>query len=171
MTHKTLIDDLTNAIDHWIEELDRYTLIELCTKPSSAGWSLGQVCLHLVKNTRYYIEQAKICSSVCDHMCEEPSAEALKMFMNNAFPDAIIEGPDTNTFIPQPASKEELKNALLSLKDEINSGIISNNIYEGKTRHPGLGYFSADQWLQFADMHLRHHLRQKKRIDDFFERK
>jgi hypothetical protein len=36
----------------------------------------------------------------------------------------------------------------------------------GKTRHPGLLYFSALEWLRFAEMHMRHHFRQKKRIDE-----
>ncbi len=80
-----------------------------------------------------------------------------------------IEGPDTSIDIPQPYSKEELKNALSQIKDEINSLaiLISNSHYKGKTKHPGLGYFSTHDWLQFADMHFRHHLRQKKRIDEF----
>jgi hypothetical protein len=40
----------------------------------------------------------------------------------------------------------------------------------GKTKHPGSNYFTAKEWLQFAEIHLRHHLKQKKRIDDFFEK-
>jgi hypothetical protein len=36
---------------------------------------------------------------------------------------------------------------------------------KGKTRHPGLLFFSALEWLRFTEMHMRHHFRQKKRID------
>jgi hypothetical protein len=36
----------------------------------------------------------------------------------------------------------------------------------GKTEHPGFLFFTALEWLRFAEMHMRHHLRQKKRIDD-----
>jgi hypothetical protein len=39
----------------------------------------------------------------------------------------------------------------------------------GKTKYPGLNYFTAKEWLQFAGIHLRHHLKQKKRIDDFLK--
>ena len=106
-----------------------------------------------------------------DHSDEPPSNEGADMFANNEFPDKVIEGPDTNVDILQPNSKEELKNALWLIKDEINSldTLIPNSHYKGKTKHPGLGYFSASEWLQFADMHFRHHLRQKKRIDDFLK--
>jgi hypothetical protein len=45
--------------------------------------------------------------------------------------------------------------------------LITQSPYKGKTKHPGLHYFNADEWLQFADMHFRHHVKQKKKIDDF----
>jgi hypothetical protein len=95
------------------------------------------------------------------------------MLANNEFPDATIEGPDTNTAIAQPSSTHELKNALLQLKDEISrlAILVSDSSHRGKTKHTGLGYFSTYDWLQFADMHFRHHLRQKKRIDDFLRKK
>ena len=166
-----LIDDFNHAIDTWIMELDHYKLTELRAKPSPRSWSLGQVYLHLIKNTWYYIEQIKICLSANDNLDKEASPEAIAMFRNNEFPDAILEGPDTNVVIPQPQSKEELKNSLLHLKDEMNNVhiLVSNNLYQSKTKHPGLDFFSANNWLQFAEMHFRHHLRQKKRIDDFLK--
>jgi hypothetical protein len=41
--------------------------------------------------------------------------------------------------------------------------------FHGKTKHPGLGFFNANEWLQFAEMHLRHHLKQKERIEEFLK--
>jgi hypothetical protein len=72
----------------------------------------------------------------------------------------------TGIYLNQTVRKNE--NALLQVKDEINNLtiLISTNWRWGKTKHPGFGYFSAHECLQFADMHFRHHLRQKKRIDD-----
>ena len=166
-----LIEDFNNTIDTWIKELDHYNLTELRAKPSVGSWSLGQVYFHLIKNTRYYIEQIRICTSANDHIHEEASPEAIAMFRNNEFPNAILEGPDTNAIIPQPQGKDELKSAFLDLRNQMNNAafLISNSSCKGKTKHPGLSYFSANDWLQFAEMHLRHHLRQKKRIDDFLK--
>jgi hypothetical protein len=167
MPVKTLHQTITN----WIEHLDHYTLNERRSKPSPASWSLGQLYFHLIANTRHYIEEAKTCLSSEDHQHEQPSPEGAAMLANDEFPNTIIEGPDTNTFFPQPASKDELKSALLKVQDEITSLfiIILSGQHTGKTKHPGLGYFNAQEWLQFADMHFRHHLRQKKRIDDFLK--
>lgn len=36
-----------------------------------------------------------------------------------------------------------------------------------KVAHPALGYLNAKEWFAFIEMHFRHHLRQKKRIDSF----
>jgi hypothetical protein len=106
-----------------------------------------------------------------DHVAEEASPAAQTMFRNNAFPDMVIEGAPSNAYIMQPESKEQLVKDLLNLKEEMNrvGALISQTIALGKTKHPGLGYFSAEEWLQFAGMHFRHHLRQKKRIDAFLK--
>jgi hypothetical protein len=37
-----------------------------------------------------------------------------------------------------------------------------------KTKHPRLGYLNAKQWLRFIEIHLRHHLKQLKRIENSF---
>ncbi len=164
-----IIEVLTQTINGWVNDLDNYTLPELRRKPSPAGWSLGQVYFHLIDNTRYYIEEAKHCLSSDHHMHEKASPEGAAMLASNEFPDTMIEGPDTNADIPQPGSKDQLNNGLQQVKDEISrlATLVSNSHHQGKTKHPGLGYFSTCDWLQFADMHLRHHLRQKKRLDDF----
>jgi hypothetical protein len=44
---------------------------------------------------------------------------------------------------------------------------ISASSVQGKAMHPGLHYLSAREWLQFSEMHFRHHLRQKERLDAF----
>ncbi len=43
------------------------------------------------------------------------------MFLNNDFPDKIIEGAPENSYIPQPDNKEQLMRCLMNLKDEINN--------------------------------------------------
>jgi hypothetical protein len=165
------IDDFNHIIDFWINELAHYSFNELCTKPSPGQWSMGQMYLHLVNDTNYFLEQMKICVATNDSMDEEASANARKMFLNNNFPDEIIEGAASNSLIPQPGNKEELERGLIYLKHEINEvrKMISKTLFKGKTKHPGLNYFNAKEWLLFAEMHLRHHLKQKKRIDDFLK--
>jgi hypothetical protein len=101
------------------------------------------------------------------------SADARWMFQQNGFPDERIEGPATNTNIPQPDSKEQLVELFSALVNNVQDAelLISKSPYRGKTKHPGLNYFNAAEWLQFARMHFQHHWRQKRRIDDFLKAK
>jgi len=165
------IENFNRTIDHWITELEKYDYLQLCSKPPPTKWSMGQMYAHLIGDALFYIGQIKVCVTNNDHIEEQPSAAAQTMFSNNAFPDEMIEGSPDNAFIAQPESKEQLMADLVNLKSEMNKAalLISESPFIGKTKHPGLNYFSARQWLQFADMHFRHHLRQKKRIDAFLK--
>ena len=163
-----LIENFNRTIDIWIKALEGYDYDQLTTRPSPTSWSIGQVYMHLLDDTSYYIEQIKVCVTNNDHANEHPSPAGKIMLLNNDFPDEILEGAPSNAYMPQPESKEQLMADMLNLKTTMNNAatLISESPFHGKTQHPGLDYFSANEWLQFADMHLRHHLRQKKRIDE-----
>lgn len=166
-----LIEDFNRAIDYWIKALEMYDLPVLRTRPAPASWSLGQLYHHLIDDTNYYIEQIKICVSTNVNAEKVASPTAKALFCNNSFPDEVIEGAPSNAHIVQPESKEQLKSCLKNLKDEMNDVaiLIKESDNKGKTKHPGLDFFGAEEWLQFAEMHFRHHIRQKKRIDDFLK--
>jgi len=166
-----VIDDFNLIVDNWIKALERYHFTQLYIKPSPAGWSLGQLYMHLIADTNFYLEQIEICTSTNDNANEEASPAAKTMLRNNDFPDERIEGAPSNSLVPQPASKGQLSSSLGRIKNEMNrlATLIAAGKYKGKTKHPGLGYFNAHEWLQFAEMHFRHHLRQKKRIDEFLK--
>jgi len=166
-----LIENFNRTIDIWIRALEGYHFDHVTARPSPTSWSIGQVYMHLLSDTSYYLEQIQACVTNNDQASEQPTPAGKIMLLNNDFPDEILKGAPANAYMPQPESKERLMGDLLNLKKEMNDAatLISESPFHGKTQHPGLGYFSANEWLQFADMHLRHHLRQKKRIDAFLE--
>jgi hypothetical protein len=164
-----LIDQFNKTIDDWILSLDQYSFDELLIKPGPESWSLGQVYIHLVNETRYYISQVEECLKTNDHAAEKMKGEGVTMLSNNTFPNARIRGePDSIAKIQQPTSQWQLKLEMEGLKTAMNK--LWNRMIQqptvGKTMHPGLGYFNAEEWFQFAEMHLRHHFRQKNRIDE-----
>jgi DinB superfamily len=164
-----LLDDFNHIIDYWIAQLDQYSFEQLCSKPAPGKWSLGQLYLHLLADTNYYIGQMEGCVLSNDHAGEEASPDGREMLLNNDFPDEVLEGSPNNSLIPQPGSRDQLRNEMIKLRDDMNdmADRLGKTPFRGKTKHPGLNYFSAVEWLQLAEMHFRHHLRQKKRIDEF----
>jgi hypothetical protein len=158
-----------STIDQWLEELDRYDFARLLKKPQPDKWSLGQVYMHLIDTTEFFLSQVEACLQTNDHSEDNMTEVAKAMFANDEFPDKMIEGPPSNAATPQPASKNEIIEGLENLKEKIRQLNQSKRTFAGKTKHPGHQYFNADEWLQYAHMHFRHHERQRGRIEKFLE--
>ncbi|WP_132051895.1 DinB family protein [Pseudocnuella soli] len=164
-----MMDALEDALIEWKHALAQYNDVMLLQKPAEGGWSMGQLYMHLIDETSFYLTQVEACLCSLQNNEQEPTAEGKAMLAANSFPDMRIEGPPTNALVQQPAEKAQLITAfdnLLQTLQNLNAQI-KGNTGIGKTTHPGLGYLNAGQWAQFAAMHLRHHLRQKARIDAF----
>ncbi len=163
-----LLEQFNSTVDKWISYLDDYTLEMLCQRPNMQSWSLGQVYVHIIADTGFFVEQIKICLLDDRNGNETMHDNAKAMFTRNSFPDMPLTNPSNDLNSKQPASKEELLKGLVLIKNEVNRLYSSHDLSRstGKTKHPGLQFFNALEWLQFAEMHKRHHFRQKKKIDD-----
>lgn len=162
----TLLQSFNQTTDQWLQSLDRYSMGELLRQPIPGGWSMGQLYVHIVTETEYYVSQMIEALHISANLDGVKTSEGEAMFHNNEFPDVALDSP-TNANMPQPISKEQLYAGLGRNKEQVNRTYANfrPESASGKTQHPGLGYFSSLDWLQFADMHMRHHLRQKARID------
>lgn len=163
----TALEQFNKTIDTWINILDDHTLETLTQKPIPGSWSLGQVYVHILSDTAYHIAQMKAALETDANSGEQMHANAKTMFSNGSFPDMQIVGPGTDDNTPQPTSKEDLLWKLIAMRADVNVLCRSNDLTQakGKSKHPGLEYFSALDWLIFTEMHMRHHLRQKARIE------
>lgn len=165
--------NFSTTINLWLTALDSYNFPQLLLKPSPSSWSVGQVYMHLIENTDWFFEQIRTCISCNDNEHEEATDAGKQMLLDNSFPDMQLVGPTENDFTPQPPGKKIIFDELNRQKMEAMNLAeqIKTTTFQGKTKHPGLNYFNANEWLRFAEMHLRHHLRQKNRIDEFLKSK
>jgi len=164
---EALLRQFNETLQQWIVWLDNYSFATLLRKPRPGAWSLGQMYMHLLVSTEHFIDQAKLTAGTDMNGDMLMHANARWMFDNNSFPPRILEGPDNDSNTPQPGSREEIAVRLARIRDDINSETVETVLSGsgGKTRHPGLLYFSGPEWLQFAEMHLRHHFLQRQRIE------
>ena len=166
------LNDFDKTIDQWIIALDEYSFKQLLFKNSNNQWSLGQLFVHLIESTNFFLQNIKGCLISHENLNEELSLAAKNIFKNNQLPDIEIKGPESNNFIPQPENPHFIKTGLLNLKNEfskIKKVMLLSNI-SGKRKHPGLGYFNAEEWFQFAEIHLRHHFHQKNKLDSLLNK-
>lgn len=166
-TH-TVLAKFNDTIDQWIAYLNDYTLEQLCRQPEPGSWSMGQVYVHIIDDTNYFVEQIATALTNNLNSDKEMHKNGKSIFAHNGFPDMQMQGPSTNVPIRQPGRKEELLQGLTTIKDKVNQLYATYDFSKasGKTEHPAFWFFSATEWLQFAEMHMRHHIRQKKRIDN-----
>jgi hypothetical protein len=166
------LEQFNRTIDTWIKFLDDYSIETLLKKPIPDSWSLGQVYMHIIEDTPWHIGQMQEALYSEAGSDRDMHTNAKWMFTNNQFPDTKIEGASTVDSVPQPTTKEEIHQQLSSIRDDVNQLYRSADFLKstGKTRHPGLLYFSALDWLRFTEMHMRHHLRQKNRIDEALQK-
>jgi hypothetical protein len=167
-TTNTVISQFNDTINQWIAYLDNYSIDMLQRQPVPGSWSIGQVYVHIIDDTSWFVEQIAAALATDANSDKEMHQHAKAIFANNAFPDMQLQGPSTNASIRQPQDKAALLQELVAIRDKVNTLVSTYDLAAstGKTQHPGFWFFNAAEWLQFAEMHMRHHFRQKKRIDD-----
>lgn len=164
-----IIDQFNHTIDHWLDALPTYTDNSFTKQPSPTSWSVAQLYNHLIDETKWYLGEIEKCLSSESFSPGEMTSDGKKMFAANEFPDIMIKGNSQLSNNLSIIERNQLHAQLTAIKHQVNTfwQQIDHTNARGQTPYPGLGYFNAKDWIKFADMHLRHHLRQKKRIDDF----
>ena len=162
------IKDFNETIDIWINELSLFTKNQLLVKPDKTNWSLGQLYEHIIEESNWYNGQIELSLNDRQNANTKRRDKADILFRAKSFANKKFQGdPFIAENVKQPTSIDQLKSEMEKLKDnsnEIWDRMERANIY-GKSEHPGIGYLNCFEWLQYSEMHMRHHLRQKRRIE------
>lgn len=176
MTTSKSLSSFNRVLDTWEQALDQYSEEELLRQPDADSWSMGQVYVHLLKSTQHFhLKQAEAC------MNSEENAGAFKTFRGimvyyvlGGMPSIKIKVPPSPQYTPpQPDSKAALKDGLAAIRPLVAETAQQLNQFKGrsgKTQHPAFGYLNAKDWFCLVEMHWRHHLQQKGRLDQFLEK-
>lgn len=166
-------DEIT---DHYVRELAKYSMEELQRQPAGNEWSLGQMYLHLAHSALHMqLRHAE--------QCMEPGGASegtggkteagRAAFQQGSFPPVRIRVPDGGQYTPpQPVSKEQLAAKLEEARrrmHEIGASLRSAapERLQRTAAHPAFGGLNAAEWFAMPEMHYRHHLLQKERLDAF----
>ncbi|NEZ40704.1 DinB family protein [Paenibacillus alvei] len=165
---------------NYVQELDKYCLAELWRKPSENEWSLGQMYLHLPHSTlNLQLRLAEQCMAPGGGSEEAggKTEAGHAVFEQGSFPPVRIQVPaDLQYTPPQPESKEQLVAKLEEARlrmHEIGALLqsIDSERLQRKATHPAVafGALNAVEWFAMVEMHYRHHLLQKERLDAFLQ--
>src|ERR1043165_669736 len=170
MNLQQLEKQTNQAIDYWIDEFKRYDFDKLLMKPSENEWSMGQVGIHLWMSAKgFFFKNAEKC--LAKEGAEKDKGKNWSghiVFTLKMMPPVKYEMPKSVSVQPrQPESKEQLIAKLEEIKTMSVDYIkrIPQSDPALKTRHPFLGWLNTAEWITLCNIHCRHHVRQKKRIE------
>jgi len=152
---------------YWKHALGGYTNEQLAELTEASGWTMGQVYDHLIMTSydlsREWIPECLATYEETGHLTKTAAGTAL--FLLGRFPPirAKFAGPAP----AQPQNKTEIEtrfDELLASMRETRD-LLNEATQSGKKKHFAFGHLDSWEWYRFITMHLRHHRRQKKRID------
>ena len=173
MNLKKLEKQTHQAIDYWIDEYMRYDFDKIIAKPSEDEWSMGQVGIHLWMSAKgFFFKNAERC--LAQEGIEKGKSKKFAahfIFTLKTLPPVRYEMPKQVAVVPkQPENKEQLIAKLEEIKKMASDYIlrIEQSDPDLKTKHPFLGWLNTAEWITLCNIHFRHHMRQKKRIEQHF---
>lgn len=164
MAYEKELRRFDSTLEVWLAALDSYDDAAWRRAPADDVWSIGQVYAHLVDaGTSFGIDKIEKCFERRGEKSKKTFAGYL-VFLIGRIPPVRVKAPFKG-YAPQLREKSEARAALLEVKRRLHE--VAPRIADagGTAGHPFLGKLNAREWLIFSEMHLRHHLRQKKRID------
>ncbi|UJF32972.1 DinB family protein [Paenibacillus hexagrammi] len=168
------LTQLEELSQHYVKELDSFTLEQLQAQPSEQEWSLGQMYMHLIQTAlRMQIRNIELCSSqdiAPGQQAGEKSEAGQAVFSSGAFPPIRIQVPPSPEYTPQqPESKEQIIQGLHAVQEKMRAIEPTLDAIDPQrtAAHPRLGALQAKEWFALVVMHYRHHLQQKDRLKAF----
>ncbi|MCJ8012911.1 DinB family protein [Paenibacillus sp. KQZ6P-2] len=173
MNTQEMIQRMDSITQYYLEELDRFSMEDLTRKPGEEEWSLGQMYMHLINaSLRMHLRNVEACATSAEGVMKEgeKTEGGKSAFSNQAFPPVRVQVPPSPAYTPsQPGSKEQIREGLLNVLAEMKriDPLVQTAPAQNKLVHPGFGALNAGEWFMLVEMHYRHHLRQKERLEGF----
>ncbi len=155
---------------YWLHSLDNYNDEPFLDKPSEQEWSLGQLYNHLSLGTiNYHLKHIHDCINQRNGTKKGKKKFKGKMlFLFGSMSNKKVKSPAHEKNPPeQPENVKEAKNNMIKLLKEMNeaSALLTKADKNYKTEHRMFGFLNAFEWYKLIEMHFKHHLKQKKRLD------
>ena len=172
MNTKHVLEQFEIIANHYLNELPKYTLEQMTRKPSEDEWSLGQMYIHLVGSALFMqLRNLELCREQESTSVSNERSEMVKaIFAAGSFPPERIRVPASPQYTPkQPESLEEMAQglrAVIARMREIEPTLAAIPA-DRMVAHPRMGLLNAVEWFIIVEMHYRHHLLQKERLDSF----
>lgn len=164
-------DKLEEIIGYFITELESYPEEKFQYKHDEEIWSLAQMYQHVYTASTFFMYSAGNCLQQRKGGYEgSKTPTGIGLYQKNSFPDIKIKQPKEWTRgAPEAKPKSETAQQWQALLPKLKS--LAEQILQDdgsyKNKHVIFGMLNAAEWYQQIEMHIRHHLKQKKELEGF----
>jgi hypothetical protein len=124
---------------------------------ANSGWSLYQHLEHLAITGR---STPKFIQDALKGLCNKPLNDNGKLLFNlGSIPRGKTKAPDFA--LPKGLLRSKIEQGFVRMKvaiEDLRNFAESIDQHSGRSEHPQLGGLTAQEWLIFLRMHLKHHL-------------
>ncbi|WP_027395751.1 hypothetical protein [Aquimarina latercula] len=173
MFHKDPIITFKRRSEKWHSDLQSYSTEKLYHKPLTNQWCLAELYDHIIRVAKTYqlpnfqkciegdIKKGKRKNSIA-YLIFDLSIVPSRTIKMESFPAKIV-----SDFTPKVLEREALENKFKEFIAETLSKepLIKHSDKSLKHHHPFFGMINASEWFSLIEIHMRHHERQKKRLE------
>jgi hypothetical protein len=156
----------------WDDALGHIEPDAFAQQTGASDWTLGQVCDHVLTISELFLDGAE---ALARNRGETRPGSLFGKFicLLGSFPPVRIKPPTDLPIEFRCAAKPDSirKDVALARFDAVTRR--TQELHDAveaspralRSQHPAAGWINAQQWYQLSEMHMRHHLRQLRRIE------
>lgn len=154
----------------WVSVVSSLSPYAVVRRPPNGGWTIGQVCDHVGVVAETLLGQAERCANG-EGERRSTSWMAKLLFAYGSFPPIRIKLPELPAEHRAIGQPEELdRDEALARLDRVAQRMrdlvepVARSDPGAKLPHPAEFWLNAETFYQCNEMHVRHHLRQLRRL-------
>jgi hypothetical protein len=166
-THlKEVLKRLNKVVKLYADSLDQYSPEQLRYKQNEERWSLGQMFDHVIYAAlEIYYPSVLTCINQPEPNAAGKTAAGIEIFERGEYPPLKVK----TTHLPKNVDdKDFLYDGLKKILEQASILLptVSHSSEKAKITHPRLGALHAKEWFELSELHMRHHLHQKKELEE-----
>lgn len=170
MSNATVLTSLNRITAAYSLRLDQLTDEEFQATPAIGGWSYSEVYSHIFDASLLSLAATENCINGKGEIKPTPFLVKLILWYGGFPPQQKYKVPKTLEARVRKITIAEARSMMNEFSQQLQ--LIYPSICTAdqalKRPHPRLGYLNTTGWLRFIEIHLKHHLKQLKRIEKSF---
>jgi hypothetical protein len=170
MQDAQVYSSIQNLTEAYCTHLKALTAAQFQQTPPIGGWSYSEVYAHIFDSSNLSLQAMEKCLEGLGKDRPTNFSAKLILFMGMLPPGIKYKVPKVLAERVKVISISEAEELIQQFKEQLDKDYkkMSRARIDLKTAHPVLGFLNAKQWLRFIEIHLKHHLKQLKRIEKSF---